>query len=416
MTRINWKKRNIDRKKKDVTQKKNDVAQMKHNVLRGRRNYLRMKQYSVQKNILRIRLWIIVINLIGSSMMFGYFLQRYWVHRDEAFVPDYPRITLTEETDYETFLFQTGLGKSAVDKLLEEGDFQTILDIQDAFFQPLQVSCTPLLGWFTREERLVSHDNEGRVNDYDGGQVNDYDKGRVNGHDGDREIEWSGTVNGSSGAGPDLIDLQPGDIILTLSTHSVGWRHGHAALVIDEDTTLECAVLGTDSSYGKIQYWRGYSNYCVLRVKNITPELQEAVAEYACSTLCGVPYHLTSGFIGAKAPEPDDWQFGLQCAYLAWYAWNHFGYDLDSDGGRLVSAYDLLHSDLLEVVQIYGMDPSEVVQIYGMDPSEVVQIYGIDPREVDQIYGIDSKALTLCALIPVFTCIFEHYTMLNSYL
>ena len=33
-----------------------------------------------------------------------------------------------------------------------------------------------------------------------------------------------------------------------------------------------------------------------------------------------------------------------------------FGYDLDSDGGRLVTSADLLHSDLLEVVQVYGMD------------------------------------------------------------
>lgn len=49
--------------------------------------------------------------------------------------------------------------------------------------------------------------------------------------------------------------------------------------------------------------------------------------------------------------------FGMQCAYLVWYAWNHFGYDLDSDGGHFVTSADLLHSDLLEVVQVYAMEP-----------------------------------------------------------
>lgn len=29
----------------------------------------------------------------------------------------------------------------------------------------------------------------------------------------------------------------------------------------------------------------------------------------------------------------------------------------NSDGGRLVTSADLLHSDLLEVVQVYGMNP-----------------------------------------------------------
>ena len=90
-----------------------------------------------------------------------------------------------------------------------------------------------------------------------------------------------------------------------------------------------------------------------------TLEQRQEVADYACEELHGVPYHLSSGFIGPKAPDPDAEYFGLQCAYLAWYAWNHFGYDLDGDGGRLVSSDDLLQSELLEVVQMYGMDPEK---------------------------------------------------------
>lgn len=189
------------------------------------------------------------------------------------------------------------------------------------YFVPGEVVCKPLLGWFTMEERLVS------------------------------------------GAGPELADLQPGDILLTLSTHSLGWRHGHVGLVIDENTTLESVMLGENSDWGDPQIWRSYGNFFVLRVKNVTPEERKAVAEYAADTLYDIPYHLSAGWIGEKAPATDAKQFGLHCSYLVWYAWKQFGYDLDADGGRLVTAADLLASPLLEIVQEYGMDPEKIKKL-----------------------------------------------------
>lgn len=270
---------------------------------------------------MKVKRWqkriLCVLALLAAFLLLFYLLQRFFAHRNGYFVPDYPRAVLTEDSDYETIFLQTGLGRSAVDKLLAEGNFQAVLDAQEAFFHPPEVACTPLLGWFTREDRLAD------------------------------------------ASGPPLADLQPGDVVITLSTHTAGWRHGHTGLVIRDGVTLECVVLGTDSTLVNSAHWTAYSNYAVMRLKDVTPELQQAVAEYGLNELLGVPYHLSSGFIGPKAPGPGDVQFGLHCSYLAWYAWNHFGYDLDSDGGRLASSYDLLHSDLLEVVQIYGMDPRE---------------------------------------------------------
>lgn len=176
------------------------------------------------------------------------------------------------------------------------------------------VECIPLLGWFTMEDRIPKEE-----------------------------------------AVP-LTDLQAGDIILTLSTHSLGWRHGHAGLILDGDTVLECTTWGQKSTIVNLKHWSTYSNYAVLRIKDVTEELQQDVVSFARENLCGVPYHLSAGFIGEKAPELEDAHFGLQCAYLVWYAWEHFGYDLDSDGGRLVTAYDILNSDLVEVVQSSGME------------------------------------------------------------
>lgn len=272
---------------------------------------------NVKKIPKALRIILAIIAIVMVVVLANYLIQRFWAHRNGYFVPDYERVTLTEDSDYETIFQQTGIGKVAVDKLLEENNFQAILDTQDKFFEPVEVSCNPLLGWFTREDRLVEEE------------------------------------------GASLVDLQPGDILLTLSTHSLGWRHGHAALVIDEYTTIESAVLGQDSVRGRTSTWNNYSNYVVLRIKDVTPEQQAEVVEYALDNLYGVPYHLSSGFIGPKAPDPEDPQFGLHCSYLVWYAWNHFGYDTDSDGGRLVSCYDLLHSDQFEIVQMYGMDPRE---------------------------------------------------------
>lgn len=256
--------------------------------------------------------------LILSIPLILYLLQRYWAHRDGQFVPDYPRVTLTEDSDYETIFLQTGLGKAAVDKLLRSGDFEEILEAQEAFFNPPEMECTEFLGWFTRMDQIETH-------------------------------------------GPEIVDLQPGDILITLSTHSLGWHHGHAALVIEDDILLESKVLGTDSVLSYNSGWTRYSNYAVLRVKDTTPEQIQELVDYGRNEMVGHPYTLLAGFIGDKAPDIDESYFGVHCSYLVWYVWNHFGYDLDSDGGRLPTSYDLLTSDKVEIVQVYGMDPREFI-------------------------------------------------------
>ena len=271
-------------------------------------------KYTIRKKSKKIAIALAILSVLLLCL---YFLQTYWVHRNGIFKPQYPKQTLTEGTDYKTFFLQTGLGRSAVDALVEADGFETIFEIQNCFFGEPQVTCKPTLGWFTKSDRVEKN------------------------------------------IAPPFVDLQPGDIILTLSTHSCGWRHGHAGLIIDEESVLECMTLGKTSAIAGIGHWSKYSEFAVLRVKGVTEELQKQVASYAKEHLCNVAYHLSAGFLGEKAPTPDAPQFGLQCAYLVWYAWYAFGYDLDSDGGRLVTSSDLLHSDLLEVVQIYGMNPEE---------------------------------------------------------
>ena len=154
----------------------------------------------------------------------------------------------------------------------------------------------------------------------------------------------------------DLSPPQPGDILITFSTHTLGWRHGHAALVIDEETLLEAAMPGVPSGCSPVSSWETYPTLLVLRVKGASCEQIDAAVKTAVSDLSNIPYGFFSGLSANKAPEPP--LSSVQCAYLPWYAWFRQGIDLDSDGGRIVTVADLAASPLLEVVQLRGIDPA----------------------------------------------------------
>ena len=150
--------------------------------------------------------------------------------------------------------------------------------------------------------------------------------------------------------------LQAGDILITFSTHTLGWRHGHAALVIDEETLLEAAMPGVPSGFSPVSSWETYPTLLALRVNSASSEQIDAAVESAVSDLSGIPYGFFSGLSANKAPEPP--LSSVQCAYLPWYAWFRQGIDLDSDGGRIVTVADLAASPLLEIVQLRGIDPA----------------------------------------------------------
>lgn len=244
---------------------------------------------------------------------FVYLLQKPWAHRKEGVGEKADKIKLDDDTSYDTFFEQTGLGKDAIEKMLKENDWGGIEAAQEAFLDEDKVECVSIFGWFTKSDRIPMEESV------------------------------------------PLVNLEAGDILVSFSTHSMGWRHGHAGLALDSERVLECTSLGKDSRVVKSKHWRKYSNYMVLRVKDASKEERKNVAAFAEESLQGIPYRLTVGFWGEKAGDLTKPYFGLQCAYLVWYAWQMMGYDLDSDGGRLVTAKDLACSKELEIVQIYGI-------------------------------------------------------------
>lgn len=218
--------------------------------------------------------------------------------------------------DYELILSQTGLGKPALDKLIAEGDFQRIEDYREYYLKDKDYICY-------REGIFACHE---AITDKNGKQIKN----------------------------PDFADIQNGDILLTLSIHSLGWRHGHAAVVVDAQRgiTAEAVMVGEKSSYGRVEDWENYPLVAVLRLKDAQESVQNEIAEFADKNMIGIYYGLLAGIIWGR--DTDNIPQTTQCAHFVWFIYNKAGIDIDSDGGRIITPHDILKSENLETVQIYG--------------------------------------------------------------
>lgn len=290
------------------------------------------------------------LSLFAAAAVFLCFLEtgKLWWSSLEAeahSIPEYERVSLTpvlekissreqrgkqaqtglEAADYRLLFQQTGLGKTAVDYLVAQGRQNELIVWQERFFVPVEVECSPNT-ILTREECIV----------------------------------------GSGSTDNPIPYVEKGDILVTFNCHALGWRNGHVGIVVDaeEKLTLEASRLGTKSKVVSMERWGNCPSFAVLRLKGVPGEERAAIADYARENLVGLPYHLEAGILeqvktwintadpsGVKALE----SAGTHCAHLTWYAYHHFGYDLDSDGGLVVTPRDIFESGLLEVVQVYGM-------------------------------------------------------------
>ena len=219
---------------------------------------------------------------------------------------------LTDE-EYQTVFSQTGLGKSAVNKLLRARNYAEIQNYYNYYMQNKDFECA-------RDGLLAYH-------------------------------EYITDENGNRIENPNFADLQNGDIIITLSIHSFGWRHGHAAIVTDayNGTTVQAVMMGEKSAFGNISEWKQFPLVAVLRAKDMDRATRQKIADYAQNNLVGLEYSLFAGMFGVEELPTQ-----THCAHLVWYAYNQFGIDIDSTGGGTVTPKDILKSDKLEIVQVYG--------------------------------------------------------------
>ena len=223
------------------------------------------------------------------------------------------------EEDYHILLLQTGLGKTAVDDLRQKNDcfLEDMLEFQNQYFSPVHYR-REFMFPTAREERLV------------------YENGNP------RTIKFA--------------PVRDGDIIITRATHTMLWRHGHAAIVTDaqQEETLESVMLGQESSFQTLDKWRGYPSILILRAKNET--VGRKAAEYAKEHLAAVDYN---PFVGIKKKDKHNEELidSTQCAHLVWQAYQAVGVNTDANDGWLVLPRDIANSTELEIVQIYGFLP-----------------------------------------------------------
>lgn len=244
--------------------------------------------------------------------------------------------TSLSSEDYALLFEQTGLGPDAVDALRKcsKNPLLLLQYYQNNFYAPIRYSSHDAI-WSPQKNQVVNQD----------GQVTQ---------------AFS------------LADIQDGDILLSFASYTSGVLHGHAGIIVNakKKLVLEASTFGSPSCLCELYHWYSYTNCIQLRLKAVSiskksPEASKTsfgkkIADYALTYLTERSYDLNCGIFCAKEicfdKEP---QAGTQCAHLVWSAYKAFGYDIDSNGGKLVTVSDLAKSPLLEVVQIYGLDTAK---------------------------------------------------------
>ena len=156
-----------------------------------------------------------------------------------------------------------------------------------------------------------------------------------------------------------LVKLKKGDILISFSTHTLNWRHGHCAIVTDDNgTILEHLSVGNTSCFSKAAKWGKYPAFAVLRHKD--EALAGLAADYASENLEDIDYNILAGIIN-KDKSDDKEVDGSHCSHLVWQAYKAAGADIDSDKGLVVTPEDIAMSEELEIVQIFGMDTENYI-------------------------------------------------------
>ena len=174
-------------------------------------------------------------------------------HNTARTVPNYPRQDLSDvlakeewsDEDYDLIYRQTGLTRAYFEGLDARPDEEFILRCQnDLFF-----------------EGEYEHDADtfGTAHDY---FPNEYFA---------------------------MVELEPGDVLISASVHTMGWKNGHAALVVGGSSVLQAFGVGTVSDIVSPSWFRRAANFMVLRPKLEKSEADRVVS-WALENMNGVEY------------------------------------------------------------------------------------------------------------------------------
>ncbi len=264
--------------------------------------------------------------ILAVILAFSGILSVVTLHNNAFFSPDYPLIDIkpilskaefTEE-DYKTIFYQTGLGRYAIDSIKNDADFiERVEEFQQGFFQKNEIVC--------KREAITTC------------------------------MEYNASENGYYTKSFTVFDMKPGYVLIMEGSHSFGWRHGHAGIALSSNTVLEAPIIFQPASIYGISTWTYYPNFIMLRLKGATDSQLEEIAKNANRDLNGIMYSPFAGVFNKKQGKTPN---SVQCAYLVWCSFYNYGIDIDKNGDSIVTVSDIKNSDMFEVVQIYGYDPS----------------------------------------------------------
>ncbi|MMZ62587.1 hypothetical protein D1872_248030 [compost metagenome] len=122
-----------------------------------------------------------------------------------------------------------------------------------------------------------------------------------------------------------------GDILITYDNKHSGWEHGHAAIVRQDKNYIVEAM----PSDGVRNYQNNWGVRCDTKkkmyVNGATAAKKTAAQAYAAGKI-GTKYSLLSTKSSTSS---------YYCSQLVWQAWNEQGFDLDSNGGFIVTPAEL---------------------------------------------------------------------------
>jgi len=269
----------------------------------------------MKKTLNRIYICILIV--------FVLFISNIYCRSNRYTLPDYAQTDISStissdklsEKDYTELFRQTGLSPAAIDSLRQNGDYDTIFQLQKMLFEHPDIKQNYILYPFTAEERTPN-----------------------------RAVPFA--------------MLHNGDIIVTFNTVSCDWRHGHIAIVVDAKNMiiLEHRSAGAKSCLSSAKLFGTYPSFIILRHTDM--EIAEKAAQYAKEHLAGIDYNIFAGIL-KKDKSDEDEPFSSHCSHIVWQAYKAVGIDIDRDKGFIVTPKNIADSEKLRVVQVFGMDTSE---------------------------------------------------------
>lgn len=269
----------------------------------------------------KIRIFIIIVSIVLLYTILGIYN-----YSKSYYTPDYPMEDISDifikeditDRDYEKIFLNTGVAQIASKELIDSGNTTLLRFLNSYYFKK------PLY-------------------------KNKY-------------IAFPVTANElNEGIRTPLVPLKKGDVLITFNTHTLLWRHGHSAIVVDDkgEEILEHIAVGHKSRISPSQRWGVYPGFMILRYKD--SNVAKKAADYARENLDGIDYNVFAGLID-KDKSKNDVVDSSHCSHIVWQAYKAAGYDIDSDKGSIVTPYDMAMCDDFQLVQIFGINPEKYMK------------------------------------------------------